>query len=85
MLFGRGGGQSQILVKMTEPVFCSSDGDEGASRDFFRLIVEAEVTYNIVDMGELVAKVSLLVTVALKDGAASYHGGAGSGELWVSF
>ena len=39
----------QILVKMTELVMRSSDGDHRAAGDFDEFEVEAEVTHDIVD------------------------------------
>ena len=43
----------QILVKMTVLVMRSSDGDHRAARDFNEFEMEAEVTDDIVDIGEL--------------------------------
>jgi hypothetical protein len=41
---------------MAELVLCSPDGDERAPRNFFHLVMEAEITDNLVDIGELATK-----------------------------
>ena len=46
----------QVLIKVTVIMFRSSNGDERASRDFFHLIVKAEVTHYVVDIAELATK-----------------------------
>ena len=43
-------------------VLCSPNGDKGAARVFFDFVVEAEVTDDIVDIGELAALVALGVS-----------------------